>query len=60
MRLALSLYCGFCLLAGVASLFLPIETLGRVLQESNLDQVPEGEQTTATTSQLNGTTQHLE
>ncbi|TMS08562.1 Synaptic vesicle 2-related protein [Larimichthys crocea] len=52
-RLALSLYCVFCLLAGVASLFLPIETLGRVLQESNLDQVPEGEQTTATTSQLN-------
>ncbi|TKS84489.1 Synaptic vesicle 2-related protein [Collichthys lucidus] len=56
-RLALSFYCGFCLLAGVASLLLPIETLGRVLQETNLDQEPEGEQTTATTSQLNGRTE---
>ncbi|XP_035523979.1 synaptic vesicle 2-related protein-like [Morone saxatilis] len=35
--LTLSLYCGCCLLAGVASLILPIETMGRGLQESNLD-----------------------
>ncbi|KAG8010694.1 Synaptic vesicle 2-related protein [Nibea albiflora] len=59
-RLALSLYCGFCLLAGVAALLLPIETLGRFLQESNPDQEAEGEQTTATTCQLNSTTQRSE
>lgn len=39
MRLTLSVYCGCSLLAGVASLILPIETLGRGLQESS--QEPE-------------------
>ncbi|XP_063744912.1 synaptic vesicle 2-related protein-like isoform X3 [Eleginops maclovinus] len=42
----LSFYFIFCLLGGVASLLLPIETLGRGLQESCLDQ--EAEQQTAT------------
>lgn len=45
--LTLSMYCGCCLLAGVASLILPIETLGRGLQESGLDQETGG-QTTST------------
>ncbi|XP_040014005.1 synaptic vesicle 2-related protein-like [Xiphias gladius] len=53
--LSLSLYCGCCLLAGVVCLILPIETLGRGLQESGLDQEAGG-QTTAATSQSNGTT----
>ncbi|XP_067430936.1 synaptic vesicle 2-related protein [Thunnus thynnus] len=35
--LTLSVYCGCSLLAGIASLILPIETSGRSLQESNLD-----------------------
>ncbi|XP_022617817.1 synaptic vesicle 2-related protein-like [Seriola dumerili] len=50
----LSVYLGCCLLAGVASLMLPIETLGRGLQESGLDQEA-GRQTTTTTSQANAT-----
>uniref|UniRef100_A0A8C9YNA6 SV2 related protein b n=1 Tax=Sander lucioperca TaxID=283035 RepID=A0A8C9YNA6_SANLU len=33
---ALSFYCGLSLLGGVASLILPFETLGRVMQESSL------------------------
>ncbi|XP_054896686.1 synaptic vesicle 2-related protein-like isoform X1 [Poeciliopsis prolifica] len=37
MYLTLSVYCGFSLLAALASIFLPIETLGRSLQESSLD-----------------------
>ncbi|XP_068561624.1 synaptic vesicle 2-related protein-like [Cebidichthys violaceus] len=45
----LSLYCGFSLLGGIASLILPIETLGRGLQESSLDE-EDGEQTTTTTT----------
>ncbi|XP_030598810.1 synaptic vesicle 2-related protein [Archocentrus centrarchus] len=53
--LTLSVYCGFSLLAGVASLILPIETLGRNLQESTVDQEAGG-QTAATTSQSNSTT----
>ncbi|KAF7667544.1 hypothetical protein LDENG_00057870 [Lucifuga dentata] len=36
--LTLSLYCGCCLLAAGMSLCLPIETLGRGLQESSLQQ----------------------
>ncbi|XP_034565895.1 synaptic vesicle 2-related protein [Notolabrus celidotus] len=50
--LTLSMYCGLCLLAGIAALILPIETLGRSLQESNTDQ--EARHTNATTSQSNG------
>uniref|UniRef100_A0A3Q0SD96 SV2 related protein b n=1 Tax=Amphilophus citrinellus TaxID=61819 RepID=A0A3Q0SD96_AMPCI len=53
--LTLSVYCGFSLLAGVASLILPVETLGRNLQESTVDQEAGG-QTAATTSQSNSTT----
>ncbi|XP_028273579.1 synaptic vesicle 2-related protein isoform X2 [Parambassis ranga] len=53
--LTLSLYCGVCLLAGIASLILPIETSGRGLQESNLDPEASG-QTVTTISQSNGTT----
>ncbi|KAL3041750.1 hypothetical protein OYC64_019848 [Pagothenia borchgrevinki] len=49
----LSFYLIFCLLGGVASLLLPIETLGRGLQESCLDQ--EAGQQTATTNQTNNT-----
>ncbi|XP_053195452.1 synaptic vesicle 2-related protein [Scomber japonicus] len=52
--LTLSLYCGCSLLAGVASLMLPIETSGRNLQETNLDQ-DDGNQTN-TSSQLNNPT----
>ncbi|XP_041816100.1 synaptic vesicle 2-related protein [Chelmon rostratus] len=51
-NLTLSMYCSCCLLAGVASLILPIETLGRGLQESSLDQEA-GEQRTTTTRQSN-------
>uniref|UniRef100_A0A3Q3LTV0 Synaptic vesicle 2-related protein-like n=1 Tax=Mastacembelus armatus TaxID=205130 RepID=A0A3Q3LTV0_9TELE len=53
--LTLSVYCGCCLLAGIASLLLPIETLGRGLQESSPDQEA-ARQTTTTNSQTNGTT----
>uniref|UniRef100_A0A3Q3FQT5 SV2 related protein b n=1 Tax=Labrus bergylta TaxID=56723 RepID=A0A3Q3FQT5_9LABR len=35
--LTLSMYCGCCLLAGITALILPIETLGRSLQESNTE-----------------------
>lgn len=59
MYLTLSVYCGFSLLAGIASLILPIETLGRSLQESSLDEET-GEQKTTTTSQLNGATHSSE
>ncbi|XP_034090093.1 synaptic vesicle 2-related protein-like isoform X1 [Gymnodraco acuticeps] len=52
-RATLSFYLIFCLLGGVASLLLPIETLGRVLQESCLDQ--EAGQQTGTTNQTNKT-----
>nr|XP_046231715.1 synaptic vesicle 2-related protein-like [Scatophagus argus] len=52
--LTLSMYCCCSLLAGIASLLLPIETLGRGLQESSLDQEA-GEQRTTTTSQSNST-----
>ncbi|KAM7369017.1 hypothetical protein PAMP_013316 [Pampus punctatissimus] len=53
--LTLTAYCVCCLLACVASLILPIETLGRSLEESNLDQEA-GKQTTNTTDHLNSTT----
>ncbi|XP_069028961.1 synaptic vesicle 2-related protein-like [Embiotoca jacksoni] len=53
--LTLSVYCGCALLAGVASLILPIETLGKGLQESSPDRQAGG-QTTTTSSQSNGTT----
>ncbi len=59
MYLTLSVYCGFSLLAGAASLILPIETLGRSLQESSLDQET-GEQRTTTTSRSNGVTHSSE
>ncbi|XP_047426393.1 synaptic vesicle 2-related protein [Mugil cephalus] len=39
--LTLSMYCGCCVLAGIASLILPIETSGRGMQESSLDQEAE-------------------
>ncbi|XP_074547072.1 synaptic vesicle 2-related protein [Halichoeres trimaculatus] len=52
--LTLSIYCCCCLLAGIAALILPIETLGRSLQESNTDQ--EAGHTNATTIQSNGST----
>ncbi|XP_024154455.1 synaptic vesicle 2-related protein [Oryzias melastigma] len=55
----LSVYCACGLVAGIASLLLPIETLGRGLQESNLDQEVE-RQGTATPSQSYGTTQNTE
>ncbi|XP_012704812.2 synaptic vesicle 2-related protein [Fundulus heteroclitus] len=54
--LTLSVYCGCSLLAGIASLILPIETLGRGLQESSLDQEAVEHTTNITTSQSNGTT----
>ncbi|XP_019937580.1 synaptic vesicle 2-related protein-like [Paralichthys olivaceus] len=41
--LTLSVYCGCCVLAGIASLILPIETLGRGLQESSLDREAGGQ-----------------
>lgn len=53
--LTLSVYCGCSLLAGIASLILPIETLGRGLQESGLDQEAVV-QVTNVPSQSNGTT----
>nr|XP_043867732.1 synaptic vesicle 2-related protein [Solea senegalensis] len=49
-NLTLALYCGCSVLAGVASLLLPIETLGRGLQESSVNQEATG-QTTAMTSE---------
>ncbi|XP_077944622.1 synaptic vesicle 2-related protein [Gasterosteus aculeatus] len=49
----LSLYCGFSLLGVIASLLLPIETLGRGMQESR----EAGEETTNTTGTLNAATQ---
>lgn len=59
MYLTLSVYCGCSVLAGVASLILPIETLGRGLQESRLDQEDRG-QTTNMASQSNGATHFSE
>uniref|UniRef100_A0AAX7V7R7 Major facilitator superfamily (MFS) profile domain-containing protein n=1 Tax=Astatotilapia calliptera TaxID=8154 RepID=A0AAX7V7R7_ASTCA len=53
--LTLSVYCSCSLLAGVASWLLPIETLGRNLQESSLDQETAG-QTTSTTRESDNTT----
>ncbi|RVE65799.1 hypothetical protein OJAV_G00119980 [Oryzias javanicus] len=53
----LAVYCACGLVAGIASLLLPIETLGRGLQESNLDQEVERP---ATPSQSYGTTQSTE
>ncbi|KAM8742834.1 synaptic vesicle 2-related protein [Acanthopagrus schlegelii] len=44
--LTLSIYLCCSLLAGIASLILPIETLGRGLQESSLDQEAGGQTTT--------------
>ncbi|XP_053267482.1 synaptic vesicle 2-related protein [Pleuronectes platessa] len=41
--LTLSVYCGCCVLAGIASLILPIETRGRGLQESSVDQEAGGQ-----------------
>ncbi|XP_040914086.1 synaptic vesicle 2-related protein-like [Toxotes jaculatrix] len=52
--LTLSLYCGCCVLAGIASLVLPIETLGRSLQESGPDQEAVGQ----TTNQSSNGTPH--
>lgn len=49
----LSLYCGFSLLGVIASLLLPIETLGRGMQESR----EAGEETTNTTGTSNAATQ---
>ncbi|KAM9735210.1 synaptic vesicle 2-related protein-like [Menidia menidia] len=57
--LTLSVYCGCCLLAGIASMILPIETLGRGLQESSLDQ-SDGAQTDNTTSHTYGSTHSAE
>uniref|UniRef100_A0A8C6PKD4 Synaptic vesicle 2-related protein-like n=1 Tax=Nothobranchius furzeri TaxID=105023 RepID=A0A8C6PKD4_NOTFU len=50
----LSVYCSCSLLAGIASLILPIETCGRGLQESSVIQETGGQ--TATSRQPNGTT----
>ncbi|XP_073334329.1 synaptic vesicle 2-related protein-like [Pagrus major] len=47
-NLTLSMYLCCSLLAGIVSLILPIETLGRGLQESNLDQEAERQTTTTT------------
>ncbi|XP_072228190.1 synaptic vesicle 2-related protein-like [Leuresthes tenuis] len=58
--LTLSVYCCCCLLAGVASLILPVETLGRSLQESSFEQEAEGQTTTVTTSQTYGSTHSAE
>uniref|UniRef100_A0A8D3BXK8 SV2 related protein b n=1 Tax=Scophthalmus maximus TaxID=52904 RepID=A0A8D3BXK8_SCOMX len=49
MYLTLSVYCGCSVLAGFASLLLPIETLGRGLQESGHDEEARG-QASATAS----------
>uniref|UniRef100_A0A8C5D6Q4 Synaptic vesicle 2-related protein-like n=1 Tax=Gouania willdenowi TaxID=441366 RepID=A0A8C5D6Q4_GOUWI len=51
----ISLYCGCSLLAGIACLNLPFETLGKNLRESHLDQEDEG-QTIKTAIHSNGTT----
>ncbi|XP_058473459.1 synaptic vesicle 2-related protein [Solea solea] len=48
-NLTLALYCGCSVLAGVASLLLPIETLGRGLQESSVNQEARGQATAVTT-----------
>ncbi|XP_006788935.1 synaptic vesicle 2-related protein-like [Neolamprologus brichardi] len=53
--LTLSVYCSCSLLAGVASWLLPIETLGRNLQESSLGQETGG-QMTSTTRESDNTT----
>ncbi|KAM4527934.1 synaptic vesicle 2-related protein [Odontesthes bonariensis] len=58
--LTLSMYCGLCLLAGVASLILPVETLGRSLQESSLEKEAGGQTTTTTTSQTYDSTHSAE
>ncbi|KAM4532976.1 synaptic vesicle 2-related protein isoform 2-T2 [Fundulus diaphanus] len=58
--LTLSVYCGCSLLAGIAALILPIETLGRGLQESSLDQEAVEHTTNITTSQSNGTTHSMD
>uniref|UniRef100_A0A8C2ZZ79 SV2 related protein b n=1 Tax=Cyclopterus lumpus TaxID=8103 RepID=A0A8C2ZZ79_CYCLU len=50
----LSLYCAFSLLGGIASLILPIETVGKGLQESSLDK-DSGDETTTRTSKSNDT-----
>uniref|UniRef100_A0A671XJM1 Synaptic vesicle 2-related protein-like n=1 Tax=Sparus aurata TaxID=8175 RepID=A0A671XJM1_SPAAU len=52
--LTVSMYFCCSLLAGIASLILPIETLGRGLQESSLDQEARG-QTTTTNPRSYGT-----
>ncbi|XP_026209573.1 synaptic vesicle 2-related protein-like isoform X2 [Anabas testudineus] len=49
-NLTLTMYCGCSVLAGVASLILPIETLGRGLQESRFHQEDEGQTTTNSSS----------
>ncbi|XP_068609302.1 synaptic vesicle 2-related protein-like [Brachionichthys hirsutus] len=51
--LSLSVYCGCTLLAGFLPLMLPLETLGRGLQESSLNKEA-GVQMTTTTSQTDG------
>ncbi|KAM3599389.1 uncharacterized protein V6R79_004804 [Siganus canaliculatus] len=52
----LSLYCGCCLLAGVACLILPIETLGKGLHESGVDQEPDKQPRLTPTNERYGTT----
>uniref|UniRef100_A0A8C5HH33 Synaptic vesicle 2-related protein-like n=1 Tax=Gouania willdenowi TaxID=441366 RepID=A0A8C5HH33_GOUWI len=49
----ISLYCGCSLLAGIACLILPFETLGKNLQESHLDQEADG-QTSSAADNSNG------
>ncbi|XP_034403616.1 synaptic vesicle 2-related protein-like [Cyclopterus lumpus] len=55
----LSLYCAFSLLGGIASLILPIETVGKGLQESSLDK-DSGDETTTRTSKSNDTAEECE
>ncbi len=53
MSFTLAMYCSCSVLAGVASLILPIETAGRGLQESGPDYEA-GEQTITRAGQSNG------
>ncbi|XP_056289283.1 synaptic vesicle 2-related protein isoform X2 [Pseudoliparis swirei] len=55
----LSFYCGFSLLGCIASLILPIETLGKSLQESSLDK-DSGDEMTTRTRKSNDTAEECE
>lgn len=54
--LTLSIYCGCAVLAGIACLMLPIETLGRGLQEYTVNQEAAVVTTTKAGQSSGGTT----